>query len=51
MKEIGRGGQRYFVVCSKETFWGFYQSLPLADKKHYEVLIAGHEVLKWFESI
>ena len=36
--EVGGGGQRKFIVCSKETFWSFYKKL---SRKHY------YEVIPW----
>ena len=35
-REIGKGGERKFLVCSKETFWNFYKHL---ERKHYYEVI------------
>ena len=36
-KEIGLGGQRHFLVSTREHFWEIYRNLPL--KNHYEIIL------------
>ena len=43
--EIGKGGERKFLVCSKETFWNFYKNL---ERKHYYEVIPSTKPCKLY---
>lgn len=46
-KEIGLGGQRHFLVCSREQFWEAYRNLPV--KKHYEIVLPNKPCKLYFD--
>ena len=43
--EVARGGERRFLVCSKETFWTFYKRCL---SKHYYEVIPKHKRCKLY---
>ena len=43
--EVARGGERRFLVCSKETFWAFYKR---CSSKHYYEVIPRHKRCKLY---
>ena len=46
-KEIGLGGQRHFLVSTRDQFWEIYQNLSV--KKHYEVILPGKPCKLYFD--
>ena len=40
-KEICSDGKRFFLLCTKDYFWSFYQNLPNGQKKYFEVIGPG----------
>ena len=45
--EVGRMGQRRFLVCAKETFWIFYRTLSV--RNYYEVIPDGQPCKLYFD--
>ena len=43
--ELGRGGERKFLVCTKEVLWHFYKHL---DQKHFYEVIPEHKPCKLY---
>lgn len=46
-KEIGLGGKRHFLVCSREQFWEAYRKLSV--KKHYEIILPNKPCKLYFD--
>ena len=46
-KETSFDGKRFFLLSTKDYFWSFYQNLPNAQKKYFEVISPGKLILNF----